>query len=291
MAASPVFRPIPVYYTGLYADDHLIDLQEFGVSLQGLARVSNSLVDFYLNGRVVKDSRLYQVRVFAAPAEPQCVLLDIVALMAAGALPLYAPLLCEVATQYLIPMLKAIIAKRLKRPDVSEKALDQIVALATEHSEFAKQVHEGHMRDKAWLHNHIDTLATRNAAPLRQLVRPVGSTCRQIEVGARESTTPPVTIGEPEAQVLASPDELSVEDVRAYTGTFEGVDTTNGNCKFRPSDADEPIPGKITDPALLMPQNPYTHSLDTKRPIQIHAKAVTKDGEIVRLFISDGRAA
>jgi hypothetical protein len=70
-----LFRPIPVKYTGLYSDDHLIDLEEFGTSLQGLARLSNSVVDFYLHGRITKDSRLYQVRLFAARPEPGCAIL------------------------------------------------------------------------------------------------------------------------------------------------------------------------------------------------------------------------
>lgn len=285
-----LFRPIPVKYTGLYSDDHLIDLQEFGVSLQGLARLSNSIVDFYLHGRVVRDERLYHVRLFAAPPEPGCVILDIVAIMAAGQLPLYAPFLCDVASEYIIPLMKATIAKRLKRPDMSEKALEQIVNLATKHADSMDKVHEGHMRDKVWLQGHIDKISAQGAVPLRQLVKPVGSTCRQIEIGAPDDISP-ARIGEAEAQALSSREELSVDDTKEYRGVFDGVDTTNGNCKFRPEGSDDDIVGKITDPALLTPKNVYTHSLDTKRAITIQAKAVTKDGKIVRLFISDGKAA
>lgn len=286
--ATPLFRPIPVKYTGLYSDDHLIDLQEFGVSLQGLAKLSNSVVDFYLHGRITKDSRLYQVRLFAAPPEPGCVILDIVALLATGSLPLYAPLLCELASNYIIPFFKAIIAKRLKRPDAMEKALDVIVALSNSHSEFEKIVHEGHMRDKAWLQGQVEILAQRNNTSLREIVRPIGSTARRLEIG-KLGDDAQASIGEPEAQVLSAREELSVEDAREYRGTFEGVDTTNGTCKFRPVGSDNDIPGKITDPALLMPQNVYTHSLDTKQPVTVQAKAVTKDSGIVRLFISDGK--
>lgn len=288
MPAQPLFEPIPVKYTGLYSDDHVIDLQEFGVSLQGLARVSNSAVDFYLHQRVAKDQRLYSVRLFAKPPEPGCVLLDIVALLAVGQLPLYAPYVCDLATTFIVPIIKATIAKRLKKPDDMEKALDQIAALATKHADSMDKVHSDHMRDKAWMQGHIDKLSSQNAAPLRQLVRPVGSTCRQIEVGPADDVSP-VTIGEAEAQVLSSREELSVEDSRQYQGVFDGVDTTNGNCKFRIAGSDDDIPGKITDPALLNPLNVYTHSLDTKKPITIQAKAVTKEGEIVRLFISDGK--
>ena len=284
----PLFRAIPVEYKGLYADEHLIDLQEFGVSLQGLAKVTNSVVDFYLHGRIVKDSRLYQVRLFASPPASGSVLVEIAAMLGGGQLPLYAQALCEAAEQYIIPILRALIAKRIKRPDLMEKALDTILALASQHDAFAKQVHEGHMQDKAWLQSHIDHLAKKSGAPLKQLVQPIGSTVRQIQVGKGDGGIP-VAIGEPEAQALSSPDDLKVEDSREYRGTFDGVDTTNGNCKFKPVGSRDDIPGKITDPALLTPHNPYTHSLDTKQPIRVQAKAVTKDGSIVRLFISDGK--
>jgi hypothetical protein len=288
VAAQPLFAPIPVKYTGLYSDDHVIDLQEFGVSLQGLARVSNSIVDFYLHQRVAKDTRLYTVRLFAKPPEPGCVLLDIVGLMLAGQLPLYTPYVCDLATTFIVPLIKATIAKRLKRTDAMEKAIEQITTLAIRHADSMDQVRADHMRDKGWLQSHIDKLSSQNSTPLRQLVRPVGSTCRQIEVGQPDGVAP-VTIGEAEAQVLTSREELSVEDSREYHGTFDGVDKTNGNCKFRVAGTDNDIPGKITDPALLNAPNVYTHSLDTQKPITIQAKAVTKDGEIVRLFISDGK--
>jgi hypothetical protein len=290
VAVTSLFDPIPVKYTGLYSDDHVIDLQEFGASLQGLAKFANSIVNFYLQGEVVKDSRLYRVRLYAAPPEPGCVLLDIVALMAAGQLPLWAPLVCQVATQYIVPLIKATIATRLKRPDMTEKALDQIVELAKTHAAFADKVHDAHMKDKAWLQKQVDVLSRRNAAPLKQLVNPVGSTCRQIEVGHEMPGAPSALIGEAEAQALASPEELSVDDMREFRGIFDGVDTTNGICKFRVQGTEGDIPGKITDPALILPKNVYTHSLDTKQAVTIKAKAVTRDGAIVRLFISDGRS-
>ena len=289
MATTPLFRAIPVKYTGLFSDDHLIDLQEFGISLQGLARLSNSVVDFYLTGRVAKNSNLYQVRLFAAPPEPGSVILDIVAILSPGQLPLYVQFLCDVASEYVVPLVKATIAKRLKRSDLEEVALNQVVALATKHAESMEKVHEGHMTDKAWLQGHIDKLSSLNSGPLRQLVSPIGSTCRQIEFGPSDGVSP-VTIGEAEAQVLSAREQLSVEDAREFRGIFEGVDKTNGTCKFRPQGSDKEMPGRITDPALVNALNVYTHSLDTQKPVSITAKAVTKDGAIVKLFISDGRA-
>ena len=76
--------------------------------------------------------------------------------------------------------------------------------------------------------------------------------------------------------------------MRQYKGVFEAVDTTNGACKFHVDGDDRVLRGKITDPALGNAENVYTRSLDLRRSVVISAKPVTKDGEILRLFISDG---
>ena len=85
---------------------------------------------------------------------------------------------------------------------------------------------------------------------------------------------------------LASQDEIG--ELARYRAVFFGVDTINGTCKVQVNDDERILRGKITDPALPNPGNVYTHSLDTKEPVMILAKPVLKDGEIVRLFISDG---
>ncbi len=76
--------------------------------------------------------------------------------------------------------------------------------------------------------------------------------------------------------------------MRHLRAIFEGVDTTNGGCKVRVAGDEKVLPGKITDPALLQAGNIYTHSLDTKQEVMISAKPIVKEGEVVRLFISDG---
>jgi hypothetical protein len=288
MPISTPFQRIPLKYTGLYSDDHIIDLQEFGVSLQGWAKLANSVFNFYLSGEVARNSRLYQVRLFVAPPEPGCVLLDILAIIAAGQLPLYMPLICDLSSNYVIPLIKSIVLNRLGKKDAMEKMVEKIVEMAHDHNEFAREVHNGHMRDKSWLQAHIETLTQLNIPALRQSVDPIGKSCKEIALGPPSPVQ--TLIGEAEAKVLTTREQLNVDDSREYVGIFEAVDTINGNCKFAQVGSDKAMLGRITDPALLMPQNPYTHSLDTKGPVKIHAKAVSKDGVAVKLFISDAES-
>lgn len=286
---EPLFPAIPVEYGGLYTES-LMDVQDLGISLQGLGKLANGIVHFYLHGQVARDARLYQVRVFAGPPKRGSILYDIIGLIVTGQLPLYAPLLCDLAETFVPRIMRGVIDLAVGRHSNTEQTIDKLIELANNHDAFARQVHEGHMRDKEWLKEHIDALAQQNHAPLRELVRPVGTSCRQIKFG-NERVTDAAVVDEPEAEALASKEKLEVGDTRQFRGTFEGVDTTNGVCKIKIDGGEDVLRGKITDPALINVQNVYTHSLDTKRPIIITAKPVTKDGEIVRLFISDGRAA
>jgi hypothetical protein len=183
-------------------------------------------------------------------------------------------------------MVKAIFLNRLGKKDAMERMVEKITEMAKSHQEFARDVHNGHMQDKAWLQGHIDTLTGKNTGALKQIPNPIGSTCKEISLGPVSPSQ--LLIGEAEAKVLTTKDQLTVDDSKEYSGVFEAVDTTNGNCKFLPVGGDLALVGRITDPALLMPENLYTHSLDTKKPVKVQAKAVSKEGEIVRLFISNG---
>lgn len=233
MPISTPFQRISIKYTGLYSDDHIIDLQEFGVSLQGWGKLANSVFNFYLSGEIAKNSRLYKVRLFVAPPEPGCVLLDILAIMTAGQLPLYMPLLCDLSSSYVIPIIKAVVLNRLGKKSAVEHLVEKMIEMAHSHDAFAREVHQGHMRDKGWLQAHIETLTKSNNPALRQIVDPIGSSCKEIMLGP---LTPSQTlIGEAEAKVIIAREPMSVDDSREYVGIFEAVDTLNGNCKFAPS--------------------------------------------------------
>jgi hypothetical protein len=41
--AEQLFVPIPIAYRGLRADSHLVDAQQFGISLIGVSKLANSI--------------------------------------------------------------------------------------------------------------------------------------------------------------------------------------------------------------------------------------------------------
>src|SRR5207253_4969167 len=130
----------------------------------------------------------------------------------------------------------------------------------------------------------VETLATENRAPLRELPEPIGRTVRLMELG--DDRKSPVLIDEPVAEVLRAREPLELGDPVEYDVKIEGVFKTNGACRIRLLNDDRIVSGKITDPALDQPHNIYTTALDAGAALHVTAKPVFKDGQLHRLFIS-----
>lgn len=79
-----------------------------------------------------------------------------------------------------------------------------------------------------------------------------------------------------------------ISPLQEYEGIISELDKENGNCKLT-VDSNTRINGVISDPALALPGNVYIESFVRDRLITVTAKAqIDKDGNITKLFISDG---
>jgi hypothetical protein len=68
------------------------------------------------------------------------------------------------------------------------------------------------------------------------------------------------------------------------------VDTITGAAKLMLVGHDHHLRTKITDPALKVPENVYTHALDTAAVVTVTAKPVLKEGVVSTLYVSDATA-
>jgi hypothetical protein len=93
--ARPIFTPIPVNYTGQYADDHLVDAQQFGKSIAATSRLGNSICHLVFFGEVIAPTSRHQIRLFVNPSKENGLLQELVAIMSSGALPLFTPALAD----------------------------------------------------------------------------------------------------------------------------------------------------------------------------------------------------
>ncbi|MCS3476259.1 hypothetical protein M2212_003105 [Bradyrhizobium elkanii] len=283
---EPLFEPIPIAYRGLLADHHFVDAQQFGRSLIGATKLANSICHELFWENITHDPRSYHIRFCVGPSRESGLLQEIFAISNSGQLPLYSPILITVAKKFIELSIKAVIDKVLSRKD-GNKAVDRIHELAMAHSEFARQVHEGHMRDKAWLQRMITNMARENRASVRQLPDPVGRTVNHMQIGDSSVAT---VIDEPAAEVLRSPDTLSLGDKEEYVVRIHGVFKTNGACRVEI--LNEPkkkiVSGKIADDELGRSGNIYTRALNEGLAIKVIAQPTIKDGKINRLFITQG---
>ena len=82
--------------------------------------------------------------------------------------------------------------------------------------------------------------------------------------------------------------DLDVGAEKDFEVIISELDMDSGACRLTlVDDPDGRVAGKITDPLLASPNNPYALALAGKRAITIRAKPTLKEGEIERLYISD----
>jgi hypothetical protein len=281
---DPIFEPIPIAYRGLLADQHLVDAQQFGRSLIGVTKLANSICHELFWGNITHDSRSYHIRFCVGPSRENGLLQEIFAISNSGQLPLYAPILITVAKKFIELSIKAVIEKVLSNKE-SNTSIDKLHQMAMAHHEFATQVHEGQMRDKAFLQRMILSMARENRASVRQLPDPVGKTVNHMQIGDSSEAT---LIDEPAAEVLRSPDTLSLGDKEEYQVRIHGVFKTNGACRIEilGQPKSKIVSGKIADLELGKPGNVYTRALNEGLVLKVVAQPTIKEGKINRLFIT-----
>jgi hypothetical protein len=281
-----VFEPLPITYTGLFADAHLVDCQQFGRSLVGASKVANSVCHWFLFSEIADDAKQYNVRFYVGPSKENGLIQEIVAVMNSGSLPMFAPVLLKVGKSFIEKTIDAVIKTVLNRKSESALAIEGLLDQAKRHEEFVRQVHAGQMQDKAWMQDMIAMLAAQNRPALRELPEPVGRSVRQMQIG---DTGVGPTIDEPAAEVMRARDPMQVGDLADYQVTVEGVFKTNGACRLKILGQEKVVAGKITDPQLGKPGNSYTTALNEGLPLQVKAKPTLKNGKLHTLYVSDAR--
>ena len=122
-----IFDPIEIRYTGLFADEHIVDALEFGRSITGVGKVGNSLCHVFFFGEVARP-RSHKVRFYVRPSKENGLLQEIVAVMNNGAMPMFAPILTTVAKVFIEKAFDATIKAALNRKSDSALAIEKLHA-------------------------------------------------------------------------------------------------------------------------------------------------------------------
>jgi hypothetical protein len=252
-----------------------------------VTKLANSVCHEIFHEEITHDPRSYQIRFCVGPSKKNGLIQEIFAVVTSGQMPLYTPILMMVGKKLTELVIDAVIEKALGKKKDAGNAVDKIYELAMTHAEFSQQVLRGQMRDKAGLMRIINELHRENRASLRQIPEPVGRTVRLVQIGSNRNAT---VIDEPAAEVLRSPDQLTLGEPVTYDVKIHGVFKTNGACRIEILDQRKIVSGKIADATLEAPHN-VTKALDEGAILRVVAQPTMKDGKLHRLFITGARLA
>lgn len=262
-----------IRYEGGDADAHTIDLNQLGVSLQGLARVLAVSAHFAQTGKYNKQFDTLSVKVVANPvAEHHCYEISTTIMQIASSRELWSGL----GTAVFIGLVNYVFNRR-KGEEMKHlsDALKQTLGMQAD--------------TQTKLLATIEKLADALQPAVRQAVAPVGLSVDSINIRPANSNTPAVVIDR-ETKELAHGDRSNIIDsARKYTGVISELDMFTGGCKVAlDGDPDIRIAATITDPVGRQPGNPYATAMSQLSQISFIAKAeIGLDGEILRLHISD----
>jgi hypothetical protein len=275
MAADSIGDPILIRFDGIDADEHEIEISAFAESLRGLSRVLAVAGNFAATQKYVQHLDAMDVRIVVGPSEPKCFQFLAFVKWAAE-----DPLIATVVGGLFVSLVCYIFSRAAgKREEMKQirGALDvAIKELGT--------------RDQATvdrLLETVDKMADALKPAARQAVAPVGKTANSLTI-ASVSGGQAVTLGTAEKAAMSGTAATEVGDEKTYEILVTELDLETGACKFLfINDLETRFSGKITDPALGIPNNGYAMGLASMQPIHVRAKATLREGAIDKLFISN----
>lgn len=204
-----------------------------------------------------------------------------------GTLPLYPQVLYELGDLVIPQFIRAVFSRKAGRRPEMEKALEVIQLQAAQNHELAKLIVQKDGKTEDQLFALVDKLTSQNSKALAEIAAPVGRSVKQVEHFAK--TPNPYIIDEPVAEAFRAQEEVQVGDQETLRGTLFAVDKDARTCKLKRPDSKKMLRCKITDPALLEPNNIYTDTLNKVLPVEVTGKPVIKEGKLSTFYISHGK--
>ena len=268
--------PIVIRFDGLDAARHEIELGALAEALRGLSRIIGVAGNFAATQRFVQHKDALAVRVVTRAPERGCFEISVWLEWASQ------NSLIASTTSGLTVLLIGFIFKRAAGQREEMRQLRGALETA---------IKELGTRDQSVvdrLLTTVDRMADALRPAARQAVAPIGETAAKMTISSADAGSPTVALGSAEKAAISSEEEIEIGPEASYRVRVIELDVELGGCRLIPvGEPEERIPGKITDPALSVPNNIYGLALASQAPITVRAKPALRDGEILRLYISD----
>ncbi|MEO3430990.1 hypothetical protein AAFN88_19200 [Pelagibius sp. CAU 1746] len=120
----------------------------------------------------------------------------------------------------------------------------------------------------------------------RQYAAPIGTSAKTATIG--EPNKAFVVDEDVRKRLDEKPDEV-IGPTQTFTVQVSELDVVSGSCKvaLELEGPDSRLDCDIADPVVRSPHSPYSEALDSQDWIKVVAKPHIKDGEVVKLTISD----
>ncbi len=294
---SDLVSTFSVKYDGRDADAGTLRAEFFGESIIGASKLYTAVSHYSTFGFVPRGRYRKSFACYVRPAAPGSVeqLLFIAAL--AGEYGIHSKIYNE-ATSYIfksiIDSLKSLWTRPRETDQVVEQLTDRFTEKARTDNDVSQLLANGMVKSNTELISvlrsfFIDTLpqlADTTRPHAKKFVQPVGETCSRIVQFPETSFESLIT--ESDAEVIRGDAAMEVDPMAEFkVNRISEIDIRTGHCVVDVEGIGVQLKGKITDPVLETPNNVYTSALNSHAGFKIRAKAVRKDGEIKRLYISD----
>lgn len=278
--AGVLGEAIIVRFDGLDAAHHELELTTLAESLNGLSMIIAASAHFALTGEGAIRKDHQRIKVLARPPRDGCFIVETIVNWAGR-----SSLFKDYAVQVLAPLTVGVVTYVFTHAAGKREEMKLIHAsLETAIRELGSQ----HHKTVEELSATIETLATRLAPATRRAVAPIGKSARTLKI-ARPSGEGGVVLDEADKDAIESSANITVGDERWYTVLISELDMETGACHVD-VDGDDAVgrhSARVTDPVVMLPNNPYVSAMASKQPLRVRAKATIKDGGIDRLYISD----
>lgn len=276
MAGIPFGEPITIRYDGLDADEHTIELVALGQSIQGVGRIIGVAANFAATSKFVKHQDALSVRVVATPPQAHC--FEITAILQWLD---QSSTVSSIVGGLTVTLVSYVFAK-LAGNKAEMKELRAALEVA---------IRELGNRDQKIIDRLLDTvdqMASSLKPAAKQAVTPIGKTASTLTISGAGKQSIPVGVAEKEAIESVEPPEISEETT--FTVRFHEMNFDNKSCRVSfhdDPDTEQRTSATITDPAAMLPNNPYAQAFASQLYISVKGKAAFRNGEIEKLYISD----
>lgn len=273
--ADHIGDPILVRYDGLDAEVHEIEMAGLAESMKGLARIISIAANFGHTQRYLQHKDALSVKVVVRPPEAHC--FEIMAFVKWASQNAYVAGTSATLTAGLITYILTYAAGKREEMRHLKDSLDAAIR-------------ELGNRDQAVIEKllgTIDRMAESLRPAAKQAVAPIGESVSKLTIGTPTEPSK-ITLDLEDKNAIIAESAPEVDDEKKYHVKISELDLENGKCKLRLMD-DPAIryDGRITDPALSMPDNKYILAMSAHAELVVRAKAVIKDDKIVEIYISN----